>query len=103
MATIWRARDRLGREVVLTDVGWSHIIVGHREFVGREADVRAAVEGADLVNRDADRSDRDTHHRRMSSRLHLKVCVEYDAAGTGTVITAHFTQRIKRREQQRWP
>ena len=73
MAEIWRTRDRFGREVILTDLGWAHILVGHPEMAGRESDIRAAVEDADFINWDADRADRENHYRIVGGRVHLQV------------------------------
>ena len=54
MATFWRTRDRLGREVGLTEARWAHIMKNHETGLsGREADVRAMVERPELVTRDA--------------------------------------------------
>jgi hypothetical protein len=109
VTTIWRAVDQLGREVILTDVGWAHILVGHREMPGREADVRVAVERADFIRRDADRADRECHYRRTGpGGLMLKVVVAYgtaraSGAETGMVITAYPTGVVKPKEQRRWP
>lgn len=73
-------------------------------MAGREHDVRLVVAFAERVMRDADHPDRESHYRRGDDGLYLKVCVGYDATGSGTVITAHPTQRIKPRElHQRWP
>ena len=102
VAELWRTTDRLGREIVLTDSGWLHVLVGHPEMIGCEGDVRAAVGEADFINRDADHAHRENHYRVVAGRVHLKVCVEY-AATPEVVITAHVSQRIKRRERRRWP
>ena len=109
MTTIWRTVDQLGRDVTLTDVGWAHILRGHRDMPGREADARVAVESADYINRDADRADRECRYRRMGpDGLMPKVVVEYgtspaDGAAAGMVITAYPTGVVKPKEQRRWP
>ena len=104
MADIWRTRDRFGREVVLTDRGWAHILAGHPELLGREGDFRGVVETSDFVNFDADHANRENHYRwSVGDGLHLKVCVEYAAIGPGAVVTAPLLHRIKRRERRRWP
>jgi hypothetical protein len=100
---IWQTADRDGRTVTLTKAGWAHILGKRQDMAGREADVRAAVEAPDVMNRDADHADRETHYRLGSDGLYVKVCVAYDGRGAGIVITAYPTHRIKRREQPRWP
>lgn len=109
MAVIWWARDRLGREVDLTEAAWAHSMERHGQAMfDRERDVRQAVEQADLVNDDADRADRECHYRRLQPhRPMLKVVVEYRArpaedAPTGVVITAYPTENEKPREVRRW-
>ena len=103
MAEVWRTRDRLGREVVLTEAGWAHILQRRPRMVGMEGDVRLAVEMADTVVNDADYGDRENHYRRISRRTFMKVVVAYDGAGSGVVITAHPTHGRKKGEKQRWP
>jgi len=66
VAIIWRARDRPGREVVLTDVGRAHVLERRATMAGREADVKAAIEQADFIVHDADHADRQNHYRRGS-------------------------------------
>jgi len=76
-------------------------------MVGRQADVRAAIEGADLITHDADRADRESHYQVTGpGRLMLKVVVEYRiVAGrsTGSVVTAYPLGRVKPEEAPRWP
>jgi len=103
MADLWRTRDRFGREVVLTEADWAHILGRRPRMIGQEAEVRLAVERADRVVHDADHADRENHYWRVSRRTFLKVVVAYDAAEIGVVITAHPSHKPKQREQQRWP
>ena len=78
MATVWRTTDRLGREVVLTEAAWAHIIGEPKEMAGREADVLAAVRAPGRVTRDAGYRRRENHYRRTpSGRRWLKVVVRY--------------------------
>ena len=111
MAVIKRLRDRAGREVVLTEARWAHILREHNELAGRRAEIRATVELPEFVSADADNAHRENHYRRLGpNEPFLKVVVHYRPVppqGTweGEVITAHQvgTRRVKRREQQLWP
>jgi hypothetical protein len=103
VAEIWRTRDWLGREIVLTDSGWTHILERRPGMAGSEAAVRTAVEAPDRVARDAQYADRESYYRRLGPRRYLKVVVAYAATGHGVVITAYPIPRPKRGEQPRWP
>jgi hypothetical protein len=109
MAEVWRVTDRRGREVVLTEDDWRHVVLEHPPMVGREEDVRAAVEQAEMINRDRRRAHRECHYRRPGpDRARLKVVIHYSPVppqGTwaGRVITAYPVEVIPAKEQQLWP
>ena len=95
MAAIWRTRDRLGRDVELTETRWAHILEEHEtQMTGREADVRAAVEQPDFVTVDDGNPRRECHYRGQGpDRPKLKVVVGYEPVPppgnwAGRVITA---------------
>ena len=101
MAAIWRARDRGGREVELTEARWAHIMEDHEsDMTGREADVWAAVGRPDRVSADANDPRRECLYRYLGpGRLKLKVVVGCEpvppsGAWAGTVITAYLTSRV---------
>ncbi len=109
MAAIWRIRDRLGREVVLTEMRWQHMRYRHQDMAQRLADVRAVIENPDVVTVDADFGHRQNSYRRFgTSRLFVKVVVHYrpvppQGMRVGEVITAYTTQRIAAKENALWP
>lgn len=109
VAVVWRTRDRLGREVVLTEAGLAHILAKHGDLVGRLDDIRATIEAPDFVNRDARHAYRENHYRRPApGEPRIKVVVHYrplPPQGTwrGEVITAHQARQIGAREEQLWP
>ncbi len=110
MADIWRVLDRLGREVVLTEAGWAHILVGHGDdLAGRESDVQAAIERAETITFDAKHARRECHYVRIGpGRRRLKVVVGYAPVpppGTwaGTVVTAYLVGGVEPKERPRWP
>lgn len=103
MATIWRMRDQFGREVVLTEAAWLHILRRRPGMAGYESRIQAAVATPEVATWDAEHDDRENYYRRAPDRLCLKVCVMYDPDGNGTVITAYQTHRVKRGERRRWP
>lgn len=90
---IWRVRDRLGREVALTEGGWAHILDGHDELVDRVDDVRAAVEQADFIDHDARYAPREVHSRPVPPQ----------GTWAGTVVTAYVVGKPKPGEKSRWP
>lgn len=99
MEVIWWTRDRLGREVTLTDEGLAHILSRRSRLASRIGEMRDAVERADHVARDVDHPHRDIHyHRRSSDRPWLRVVVHYrpvppQGTWVGRVITAHYFSR----------
>ena len=109
MATIWRTRDRLGREVVLTEERRRHILRKHPAMAGRLGEVRAAIAGPDFVNRDAAYPRRENHYRRTpSGRAWIKVVVNYrpvppQGTWAGEVITAYRTEQVDPKEAPLWP
>jgi hypothetical protein len=109
VATIWRTRDRLGREVALTEGRRDHILSKHPELAGRLGEARATVEGPDFVTRDAADPRREHHYRRTpSGRAWIKVVVNerpVPPQGTwaGEVITAYRTERVDPEEAPLWP
>ena len=111
MAEVWRTRDRLGREVALTDAGWNHIVAERKGAPPAPAEIRSAVESPDLVTADPTFPRRENHYR--SRRMgrggrFLKVVVRYqpvppDGTWAGEVITAYSARRVKPGEEQLWP
>lgn len=91
----------------MTDAGWVHILVRHREMVGREDDVRIATEGAGFINHDADRVDRACHYQPTGpGRLMRKVAAEYRVVTgqlVGSAVTAYPTGKVRPEEARRWP
>ena len=108
MAVIWETVDRLGRQVVLTENQWAHVVFEHDYMVHRIHEVQYAVAFADEVARDRSYAHRDIHYwQRGSGALCLRVVVHYrprDPSGwTGEVRTAHFITRKPRGEALLWP
>lgn len=108
MAILWKTVDRLGRPVVLTDEGWTHILFEHDSMAHRIHEVRDAVAFADEVVHDRTFAHREIHYReRGSGKSWLRVIVHYrprDPSGwAGEVITAHIINRRSRKESPRWP
>ncbi len=106
---IWTARDRLDREVVLTEERLAHIIDEHPEVASSLADLRAAVESPDRSTRDRRAVHGECHYRRESaSGRWLRVVVHYgpvppQRTWAGRVVTAHFVRNVSRKEQPLWP
>ena len=111
MAAVWRTRDRFGRELVLTDVGWGHIVAKRKGEPPAPDEIREAVESPDFVTVDATYPRRENSYRsRRPGRggRFLKVVVRFqpvppDGTWAEEVITAYPAQRIKPGEDQRWP
>lgn len=109
MATIWRTRDRLGREVILTEAGREHMLSKHPEMATRVDEARATVEQPDLVTRSAGYPHRECFYRNVPlGRLKTKVVVNFRPVppqGTwqGRVVTVHRTRRVGPEEEQIWP
>lgn len=108
MADIWRARDRAGREVALTEAGMT--LLDERPWMaGWEDGIRNAIERPDFVNGDAEYPRRECFYQRaVPSGPWLKVVVNYvpvPPQGTwiGAVITAYPTWHRKRKERHLWP
>lgn len=109
VATIWRARDRAGREVALTEMGEAHILERHPELVGAEQEIRTAIEAPDTVTRDATIPHRECLYRRSRlGRPLLKVVVQYrpvppQGTWAGEVVTVLPVPKVKRKERRLWP
>lgn len=109
MAEVWRTRDRIGREVVLTSLRHDHILAEHDDLAPQMDDARLATEQPDFITRDARYPHRENHYRRtLWSQLLVKVVVNYRPVppqGTweGEVITAYRARRPKSKEAQLWP
>lgn len=105
---IWETTDRLGRQVVLTDQGWEHILFQHENMANLRDRIRDAVAFADEIVRDRDYAHREIHHRKRDSSLSwIRVIVHYrpreSSDWIGEVITAHVTSRRDPREAPQWP
>ena len=78
MANIWETVDRLGRPVVLTDTGWSHIRARHGEMLAHLWAIREAIEHADEITQDMTYNHRRVHYRRRSNSPYwLRAIVQY--------------------------
>jgi hypothetical protein len=108
VAILWKTVDRLGRPVVLTDEGWTHILSRHEDMVAYGRDVRLAVEFADEITIDARYQRRNVHYLRASGgRPPMRVVVNYQPEARsewiGVVITAFRSERKKTGERHLWP
>lgn len=106
---IWQTRERLGREVALTEAGVAHMLVKHPEMLPRLDEIRAAVEDPTFSTRPAGYPHRECLYRNLpATRLRTKVVVNYrpvppQGTWAGEVITAHRTARVGPEEDQIWP
>jgi hypothetical protein len=105
---LWIVRDRLGRDIVLSeDIWYNHIVLGHRILRGYDAAVAKVLTNPYRVMHDVLYGNRECFYRQRTHPdfpdLLLKVCVEFESADTGMVITAFLTPSIRAGEVQRWP
>ncbi len=105
---IWRVRDRWGREIRLDEGTWyNHIVTSHGNLRGHEAAVAKVLTNPYRVMHDATHEHRECFYRPRTHprfpELYLKVCVEFESAFSGLVITAFLVQNIRAIEVQRWP
>ena len=109
MQEIWRTEDRLGREVIFSSRGLSHILDEHDRMADRLAAIRPTIEHPGYVTQDANYPHRENYYRRTpSGRRYLKVVVAYrpvppQGTWAGEVVPAYLTRKIKRQEAQLWP
>ena len=109
MAEVWRARDHLGRVVILSPTGLDHIQVRHDELSGRMGEIRAAVEHPDFVTRDRQRDHRECFYcRTPSGPEFIEVVIYYRPVppqGTweGEIITAYHVDEPEPKEAALWP
>ncbi len=93
----------------MTEAGWAQRVANYGDMAGREADVRAAGEPPEFVNRDAPPG-REVFYRQVETdRWRTRVVVKYLPTRPGTwagaVITAHRTtiRRRSPKEKGLWP
>jgi hypothetical protein len=89
-----KMRDRQGREVLLSDERWRHIVSAHPEIKAYEEEVRRAVESptARLAGREPD--EEWLYLEGAGPSRWLKVVVVFNSEGGGRIITA-FARRRK--------
>lgn len=105
---LWLVRDRWGRDITLDDDTWyNHIVLRHSILSGHDATVAKALINPHRVMHDAWHANGECFYRARTHPRHpdlfVKVCVAFDSAGFGTVVTAFLTPNIGQREVQRWP
>lgn len=111
VAVIWETTDRLGRPVVLTEEGWEHVVAQHQDMMGRQDEIRQAIEFADEVRGDARFPRRDVHYAKsdlgpLSIRVVVRNHPDEPTGWIGEVVTAHLSDSSKRGklgEKPRWP
>lgn len=108
MAAIWVTRDRLGREVTLTETRQAHILLKHPQVAGRLDDIRAVVETPDAVHADARYDRRENHYRWIAAGGRIKVVVIYrpvppQGTWAGEVVTAYPVKQVDPAEVRLWP
>jgi hypothetical protein len=105
MAVVSRWKDFQGRTVELTDIGWAHILEGHREMADRFGEIAKTMEAPSLVVRDPDIRRIEHHYGVADGELRIHVVVIYRPTPdgwVGTIRTAHLTDRLKKGERL-WP
>lgn len=109
MAEIWRAWDRLNREVIFDTADRDHILAEHDEMADRLHMIREAIEDPEFVNRDVQYRRRENYYRWLPTEERwLKVVVNFrpvppQGTWAGEVITAYPVKRPKAREERLYP
>jgi hypothetical protein len=106
VAEVWRVLDRRGREVVLDEVGLSHIRERHPDMVDRLDAVAAAIVAPTRVTRNSRLSRGEHVYGRYGDRLFVKVYILYrptPEGWVGEVRPAHLVQQIEGKEEALWP
>jgi hypothetical protein len=107
LSILFSVTDPRGLRVTCTSEVWDeHVLAGHPEMAGCEAEVSACITNPlyGIIYADRDHPKRSIYYmlRKHVPREYLKVVVEVDDAG-GIVITAYPTFNVKAREYPQWP
>lgn len=86
-------RDFCGRQVVLTETTWDHILEGHIALDGHEEALKTAVERADVVHRGKGAGVECLCGKALGPARWLVVVVAYGPDGTGRIKTAYPKNR----------
>lgn len=106
---VWSTLDRLGRSVVLTASGWSHIRDRHGDTIDSAGMVGVAIEQADEIVRDAGYLHREIHMAELGKpELPVRVVVHFrpvppDGTWVGEVVTAFRGRPLKAGGNRQWP
>ena len=93
-----RTVSKLGKNISITKERWDYIItVKHLELKGKEAEVAKTLADPDEIR--LSKSDQSTYlYYRKFTRLSLVIVAKH-LNGSGFIITAYFTDRIKEGKQ----
>lgn len=99
MPDIFEIRDKTGRKIRLTKKQWAHITTKHPDLSGKEENIKRALERPDvIIPHKFDRNAGNYYRYDKNEDAYLFVAVKY-LNGTGFVITAFYTQQIKKNGQ----
>lgn len=101
--------DPWQRTVYIEENRWiGHVLTDHPEFFENVESVLATIREPDVVCFDVRRPNTESFYRLGAllryPRLFVKVSVQFrsDNPSVGRLLTAHLTNRIKRREEVKW-
>lgn len=96
METVFKVKDKSGREINLTKRQWAHITTKHADLSGKEEEIKRVLEKPDLIlPHKFDENSRNYYKYDKNEKAYLFVAARY-LNGKGFVITAFYTQQIKK-------
>ena len=97
MKNVFETTDKTGRKIRLTKRQWDHITEKHSDMVGKEEEIKKALIKPDaIIPHKFDDMSRNYYLHNKNEKAYLLVSVRY-LNGEGFVITAFYTQSIRRR------
>ena len=97
MNNVFEITDKTGRKIRLTKRQWSHITEKHPDISGKEEEIKRVLEKPDIILlHKFDEMSRNYYLYNKSEKAYLFVSVRY-LNGEGFIITAFYTQNIRRR------
>ncbi len=88
--------DKTGRKIRLTKRQWNHITTKHSDLSGKEEEIKRVLEKPDLIlQHKFDKNSRYYYKYNKNDKAYLFIAVRY-LNGDGFIITAFYTQKIKK-------
>lgn len=98
MDNIFEIKDKTGRKIRLTKKQWSHIVKRHPDLSGKEESIKGILGKPDTITHHKfDKKAANYYRYDKNEKAYFFVAVKY-LNGTGFVITAFYTQQIKKND-----